>query len=79
MAEQNIKPSIEIPGFLQRDSVVDLARGSKMLGLSVVHTRRLIKSGKVPVPFRIGYRKLGWHAGTLADFVAAKAAQQKAA
>lgn len=78
MAEK-IRPAPELPGFLNRDSVIDFTRGSRMLGFSAVHCRRLIKAGRVPAPFRIGTRKLGWRAGTLQDFLAAAASQAEAA
>ncbi len=76
---EKTKSPVELPGFLQRDSVIDLDTCSALLGFSKVHVRRLIKAGRVPAPIVVGYRKFGWRAGTLQDFLAAKTAQREAA
>jgi predicted DNA-binding transcriptional regulator AlpA len=62
----------ELPASLDRDRVLDSAQTANFLGISVPHFRRLYRAKKVPGPIMIGYRKYGWQAGVLIDFVAAK-------
>ena len=62
----------DLPASLNRDRVLDSAQTAKFLGISVPHFRRLYRAKKVPLPIMIGYRKYGWQAGVLIDFVAAK-------
>jgi predicted DNA-binding transcriptional regulator AlpA len=62
----------DLPASLNRDRVLDSEQTAKFLGISVPHFRRLYRAKKVPPPIMIGYRKYGWQAGVLVDFVAAK-------
>ncbi|MFZ2106264.1 MAG: hypothetical protein WAV18_12965 [Roseiarcus sp.] len=62
----------DLPASLNRDRVLDSAQTAKFFGISVPHFRRLYRAKKVPPPITIGYRKYGWQAGVLIDFVAAK-------
>lgn len=39
---------------------VNMKEMAAALGYSVIHTRRLIKLGKIPAPDSIGGRKYGW-------------------
>ena len=45
---------------------------SSLLGCSVVHLRRLVRSGKLPPPIKIGDRKLAWRTADIASFIDAK-------
>jgi len=62
----------DLPPSLNRDRVLDSEQASNFLGMSLVHFRRLYRAKRVPPPIMIGYRKYGWQAGVLIDFVAAK-------
>jgi predicted DNA-binding transcriptional regulator AlpA len=68
--QEQVQP--DLPASLNRDRVLDSAQTAKFLGISVPHFRRLYRATKVPLPIVIGYRKYGWQAGVLIDFVAAK-------
>jgi len=62
----------DLPASLNRDRLLDSAQTAKFFGISVPHFRRLYRAKKVPPPIMIGYRKYGWQAGVLIDFVSAK-------
>jgi predicted DNA-binding transcriptional regulator AlpA len=62
----------DLPPSLNRDRVLDSEQASNFLGMSLVHFRRLYRAKRVPPPIMIGYRKYGWQAGVLIDFVSAK-------
>lgn len=40
--------------------IIGTAVVADRLGLSVVHLRRLVKTGQVPPPIKIGNRRQGW-------------------
>jgi prophage regulatory protein len=69
----------DLPTSLNRDRVLDSAQAANFLGISLPHFRRMYRTKRVPPPIMIGYRKLGWQAGVLIDFVAAKTAEKAAA
>jgi predicted DNA-binding transcriptional regulator AlpA len=60
----------ELAAELSRQRVIGIAEGAAILNLSVPHTRRLYRTGKLPKPIKIGARKLGWQAGVLLDALA---------
>jgi prophage regulatory protein len=68
---KNRKP-VELPASLDRDRMLDSAQAANFLGISLPHLRRLYRAKRVPPPIMIGYRKYGWQAGVLVDFVSAK-------
>lgn len=51
---------------------------STLLGCSVVHLRRLARSGKLPPPIKIGDRKLAWRSNDIASFIDAKCSPEVA-
>jgi predicted DNA-binding transcriptional regulator AlpA len=61
-----------LPSDLGRNRVLDAAAASAFWGVSTPHWRRLYRAGKVPRPFKVGDRKLGWRVGVLADALAAR-------
>lgn len=50
--------SRRIPEDLTSHCLLNSAQTAYLLGFSSVHLRRLVKSGRVPKPLRIGERKL---------------------
>ncbi|MCJ2055098.1 hypothetical protein MKL09_00815 [Methylobacterium sp. J-048] len=64
--------SVILPPDLSRDRVLDSGQTAALLGFSLPHFRRLYRAGQVPQPIRLSTRKLGWKAGTLSDWLAAK-------
>jgi predicted DNA-binding transcriptional regulator AlpA len=68
----------ELPASLNRDRVLDSGQAANFLGISLPHFRRLYRARRVPPPIMIGYRKYGWQAGVLVDFVAAKTSKAAA-
>jgi prophage regulatory protein len=66
------RAQVDLPASLNRDRVLDSAQAANFLGISLPHFRRMYRAKRVPPPIMIGYRKYGWQAGVLVDFVAAK-------
>jgi predicted DNA-binding transcriptional regulator AlpA len=64
-----------LPAYLDRERILDSKQTSEFLNISLAHFRRLYRAQKVPAPIQIGYRKYGWQAGVLIDFVTAKSGQ----
>lgn len=62
-----------IPNDLNRSRVLDSRQAADLCGFSLVHFRRLYRSGTLPRPLRLSARKLGWRTGDLLDFLDAKA------
>lgn len=52
--------------------VLSTAEAAALLNFSVPHFRRLYRSGGVPAPLQLSTRKLGWRAGDLVDWIAAR-------
>jgi predicted DNA-binding transcriptional regulator AlpA len=63
-----------LPPDIGRQRVLNSQQAAQICGFSLPHWRRLYRVGKVPKPLQIGDRKLGWRAGDLLDWLAAKAA-----
>jgi prophage regulatory protein len=68
----------ELPASLNRDRLLDSGQTATFLGISLPHLRRLYRTGRVPPPITIGFRKYGWQAGVLIDFVSAKTSKAAA-
>lgn len=64
-----------LPGSIGRHRVLDAAMAAQFWGVSLPHWRRLYRARKVPAPFKVGERKLGWTAGMLIDAQAERAAE----
>ncbi|KFG67146.1 hypothetical protein [Microvirga sp. BSC39] len=62
----------QLPTEISRHRVLNTAEAAAFLNFSVVHLRRLYRSGGVPAPIQLSARKLGWRAGDLIDWVAAR-------
>src|SRR5688500_7062215 len=58
---------------ITRSQVIGAQQTANILGYSVVHFRRLYRSGLFPPPLRISARKCGWRVGDVIDFIEAKA------
>ena len=54
------------PG-IERHRILDSDQASAFWGVSKSHWRRLYRARKVPVPIKVGDRKLGWRASDLID------------
>ena len=63
-----------LPLDLGRSRILSAAESAAFWGVSLPHWRRLYRAGKVPLPVKVGERKLGWPVGALADGVAAREA-----
>ena len=72
------QPHPDLPASLNRDRLLDSGQTANFLGISLPHFRRLYRAKRVPPPIMIGYRKYGWQAGVLVDFVAEKTAKAAA-
>ena len=59
------KTGSELPEFLDQRRIISVKQMATVLGLSVVHLRRLYRNGRVPPPISIGGRKLGWPASVV--------------
>lgn len=57
----SLSPGIELHRILDAD------QASAFWGVSKSHWRRLYRAQKVPIPIKIGDRKLGWRASDLID------------
>ena len=68
--QEQLQP--DLPASLNRDRLLDSGQTAKFLGISLPHLRRLYRARRVPSPITIGFRKYGWQAGVLIDFVSAK-------
>jgi predicted DNA-binding transcriptional regulator AlpA len=68
------RPLPEFP----RHKIVGAAEAAAFCNFSVNHFRLLCRSGRVPKPFLLGARKLGWRAGDLLDWLDAKASGKAA-
>ena len=66
--------STQLPEFLDQRRIVSVKQMAEVLGFSVAHLRRLYRTGKIPAPTKIGWRKLGWTAGVVIDITSGKAA-----
>lgn len=56
-----------LPTELTPYRILNSAQAAQFWGVSVPHWRRLYRNHKVPVPIKIGDRKLGWRARDLID------------
>jgi predicted DNA-binding transcriptional regulator AlpA len=61
-----------LPEAVNRERLVDSNETAEFLCVSVLHLRRLYRTGKIPQPIKIGERKYGWRLGQLMDFVNSK-------
>ncbi len=61
-----------LPASIARQKVLNTAEAAAFLNFSVPHFRRLYRNGGVPAPIQLSTRKLGWRAGDLVDWVAAR-------
>jgi predicted DNA-binding transcriptional regulator AlpA len=62
----------ELHPDMARHRVLNTVEAATFLNFSVPHFRRLYRSGGVPAPMQLSTRKLGWKAGDLIDWVAAR-------
>jgi predicted DNA-binding transcriptional regulator AlpA len=58
----------------QRSKLLGTTATAEFLNISVPHLRRCVREKKVPLPIRVGCRKLAWRVGDLIDFISAKSA-----
>ena len=61
-----------LPADISRHKVLNTAEAAAFLNFSIPHFRRLYRSGGVPAPLQMSTRKLGWRAGDLVDWLAAR-------
>ncbi|MFD2677002.1 helix-turn-helix transcriptional regulator [Camelimonas lactis] len=62
--------------------IIGTAVAADRLGVSVVHLRRLVRTGQVPPPIKIGNRRQGWEDHVIERLISdarAAADQQKPA
>jgi predicted DNA-binding transcriptional regulator AlpA len=64
---------------ISRHKVLNTAEAAGFLNFSIPHFRRLYRSGGVPAPLKLSTRKLGWRAGDLVDWLAARQTRPVAA
>jgi predicted DNA-binding transcriptional regulator AlpA len=64
----------QLPDNIAKNRILDSAQSAAFIGLSLPHFRRLHREGSVPKAIRLGARKLGWRAGDLVDWLAAREA-----
>jgi predicted DNA-binding transcriptional regulator AlpA len=57
---------------LEHKRVVDEVRAAELVGLSVVHLRRLRQQGKGPRYVRLGSRRLGYRLGAVFQWIDAR-------
>jgi predicted DNA-binding transcriptional regulator AlpA len=62
--------------FELRDRYLGTNEAARFTGHSIVQWRKLVKTGRVPRPVRIGERKLLWRLSTLSDFMTALEIEQ---
>ena len=58
-----------IPEELAINCVLRTDEAAQFCGVSVSHFRRLYAKGQIPVPVRLGERRLGWRLGDLIDWI----------
>ena len=57
--------SITLPAEAERNRILDSTQAATFWGVSRAHWRRLYHARRVPMPIRIGERKLGWRVSDL--------------
>lgn len=68
-----------LPVELTKNRILDSAKASEFVGISLPHWRRMYRAGTAPKPILLGERKYGWRLGDLIDWLDAKANSQKVA
>jgi predicted DNA-binding transcriptional regulator AlpA len=64
---------VTLPPEIERNRMLDSAQASAFWGVSRSHWRRLYRARRVPMPIKVGERKLGWRASDLIDGLAKRA------
>ncbi len=59
----------ELPDCLSGLQLLGTAQLGKLLNYTPVHIRRLVASGKLPAPMKIGGKKLAWRASDIKEFI----------
>jgi predicted DNA-binding transcriptional regulator AlpA len=61
------KVNAQLPEYLDRQRIISVRQMAQLLGFSIAHVRRMYRTGKIPPPFKIGERKLGWTSAVAID------------
>lgn len=60
----------ELPVEAAHHRILNKAQVAELIGQHPAQVGRLVKAGRLPQPFRIGERKLGWRLGAVLDHLA---------
>jgi predicted DNA-binding transcriptional regulator AlpA len=65
-----------LPDDAAQHRILNKYQVAELIGQHPAQVSRLVKAGRLPQPFRIGERKLGWRLGALLHHIA-KAEQER--
>jgi excisionase family DNA binding protein len=65
-----------LPDDLRRRRLINTRQLAELLNFSPMHIRRLASEGKLPVPLRLGERKLLWRVADVEAFLDPTSSQQ---